>query len=165
MRRILVSVVGAISLTVAGCGAEADAPEGVGASEDVGVSLSELTNCTRTELANVVVGCGGPGFHCDFRFMENNFVCDEGVVGQASSEALSGYGLTSTFVNTSLFGHAEIGFDQSLSEVTIITQWGHVYGSAHLNFCMAADGTWTHPVWTMDPWSKRAVLVQSDRCW
>src|SRR5690349_4243209 len=96
MRTAVLALVGVTSLTLAGCGAEAGQAVPDEAPEEVGVSVSKLTNCARTELVNVVVGCGP----CGFRLMMNNFSCDEGVVGQASTETLFGAAGTATIVTT-----------------------------------------------------------------
>jgi hypothetical protein len=163
MRRAFLAFVGATSLALAACGAEADkdpsgdAPEDVGASEDVGVSTSELTSCNRTELANVVVRCKGLYTYCDFRLMENNFACAEGVVGQASTELMWGTGRTFTTVATNLFGESFEG-SNGWGAVTIATQWGHAYASTHQTPCRDGDGTWMRGTWHLDPWSKQPVL-------
>jgi hypothetical protein len=165
MRRAFVSLVGAVSLTLAGCGAEpekgasSDAPEGVGDSDDVGVSMSKLTNCRRTELAYDVVGCGGRDYYCEFALMENNFECSEGVVGQASTETLYGTASTHTTVETMLFGERQVDFNGHwIAPVSIAAQWGHAFASNHLIWCQDPDDVWHSAEWNMDPWSKRAVL-------
>jgi len=150
-------------LTLLGCGAEPEKRTSEDVPEDVGVSMGALTDCIRTELANVVVSCeDASGYHCgSFRLMENNFACDEGVVGQASTESLSGHSTdTSTEVATSLFGESFTGHG-GFSTVTIATQWGHAYASTHIGWCQGSDPVWSSATWQMDPWSKRAVLASS----
>jgi hypothetical protein len=96
--------------------------------------------------------------------MENNFVCSEGVVGQASTETLTGIATTTTVVTTKLFEESHDGIDnQWLVPATIATQWGHAYGSAHYTWCLDRDGAWHGAAWHMDPWSKRAVPEWSCR--
>jgi hypothetical protein len=153
VRRAFLALVGVTSLTLAGCGAEKGAS--TEAPEDVGVSMGELTNCIQTSLVNAGSGFGAPGYYCEFWMRENNFVCDEGVVGQASTETLVGDGITYTVVATSLFGQPHTG-ENGYGAVTIATQWGHVYASTHYTWCRDTEGT-LHPADlpdTLDPWSK-----------
>jgi hypothetical protein len=86
--------------------------------------------------------------------MENNFECSEGVVGQASTETLSGTATTSTIVDTLLFGQWQRGWNgDSMTPVTIATQWGQAFASVHIIWCAGHAAQWE-----MDPWSKRPVL-------
>jgi hypothetical protein len=162
MRSAFLVLVGSASLALTGCGGEAGngVPEDDAPDDEVGVSTSELTNCVRTELANVRVTLDGSnGIRCEFRLMENNFTCDEGVVGQASTELLStnGLGDTSTIVATRLFDENHEGRNGWATPATIATQWGHAFASTHFVICTDSRG-WGHfAEWDMDPFSKRAV--------
>jgi hypothetical protein len=157
MRTAVLALVGVTALTLAGCGAETGQAVPDEVPEDVGVSVSKLTNCTRTELVNVEVGCGP----CGFRLMMNNFSCNEGVVGQASTETLSGTAGTATVVATRLFGQDHEGSNWG-GPVSIATQWGHAWASVHSISCGdSAQGFSSWANWKMDPWSKRPVLDES----
>lgn len=159
MQKLSLVLGAVVVLVLAGCGADVGQGEAETAPEDVGVATSELTNCSRTELANVTVGCSGPNYDCRFRLMINNFNCSEGVVGQASTEALSGNASTFTSVATQLFGQNLEGHNGGdVSPVSIATQWGNAFGSSHTGYCIASDGVWYGAVWNMDPWAKRAVI-------
>jgi hypothetical protein len=118
------------------------------------VAASELTNCVRTELANVTVVVQD----CLFRLMENNFVCAEGVVGQASTELLSGKGNTATVVGTKLFDQMYTGV--RATPASIATQWGHTFASIHETTCTdptpGVIGRFAQ--WNLDPFTKTAVL-------
>ena len=165
MRRAFLALLGATSLALAGCGAEADkgasidGPEDIGVSEDVGVSMSGLTNCVRTELSNGVGGCGGLGYFCYVRFMQNNFVCSEGVVGQASTEILTATGYTATVVATLLFGQHQAGYQANLN-ATIAAQWGHTYASTHVTYC---EDEYVVGNWNMNPWTRQPVPEPAGR--
>jgi hypothetical protein len=167
MRTAFFALVGAMSLGIGGCGAEAgkSTPEGepgAGAPENVGVATSELTNCTRTNLADVVVHCFANGHFCQFRLQENNFACAEGVVGQASTETLQGDAVTKTQVSTQLFGQWYSG-TTDYAPVTIATQWGQAFGSMHETWCWNGDKRMV-ATWHMDPFSKQAKLHPDSAC-
>jgi hypothetical protein len=170
MRGSFLALIGASFLVVAGCGAEAQGGPSEKATDDlgdsdIGVSTSELTNCSRTELVNAVVTCGD----CDFRLMMNNFECSEGVVGQASSETLRGTGDTPTNVATLLFGQPLDAWSPTGDEAapwSIATQWGHAYASRHFVSCLNRNGRWGGGVWTMNPWDERPGLESTKvACW
>jgi hypothetical protein len=149
----------ALLIAVTGCGTDAGQTSMEEPVENVGVTASELTSCARTELQNAVVTCGV----CTVRLMENNFVCSEGVVGQASTEILSGVGSTRTTVATDLFGqHFEAASGLSVgTPVTIAAQWGHAFASAHGVWCQNAEGLWRVGILEMNPWEKGIVVVRS----
>jgi hypothetical protein len=153
MRRAVLALGGVASLTLAGCGAETGQAVPDEAPQDVGVAVSKLTNCTRTELVNFDVSCGP----CGFRLMMNNFSCAEGIVGQASTETLSGTAGTATVVATQLFGQNHEGSNWG-GPVSIATQWGHAWASVHSMSCGEGTRVSSWANWKMDPWSKRPVL-------
>jgi hypothetical protein len=160
MRSAFVVFVGALAL--AGCGAEAgkDIPEEE-ATDDVGVSTSALTNCERTELmtAKVQLGSDRDGWRCEFRLMMNNFACDEGIVGQASTEVLDGSAQTFTRVATKLFDQSYEGINGWASPATIATQWGHAFASSHFTQCRDAQGGIRYSQWKIDPFNHVAWNV------
>ena len=162
MRNAYLVLLGSTVLVLAGCGGEAGgaAGEDEAPSDEVGVSTSELTNCVRTGLVDVRVEfVAHNGVRCGFRLRENNFACDEGVVGQASTELVSstGFGSTSTIVSTMLFDQVHTGVNGWAPAASIATQWGHAFASTHFGMCTDAESYGGFAQWDLDPFSKRAV--------
>lgn len=154
MRTFTVLLIGAISATMAGCGAEVGTDDAQESAPEVGISTNALTQNLLYET-RVNVG------QCVVRLQINNFTSDEGVIGQASTLIESGDGDTWSKVATNLFGQTLSGTsgEPYPSRQSIATQWGNAFSSMHRILCFRAHPNSVEEIWTLDPFAKRATRV------
>src|SRR4051794_9725712 len=101
MRRLFLLLAAATSVGVTACGEGMQDDKSMESDTDIGASRDSLSDCVRNELVNVVAYAGP----CTMRLMMNNFICAEGVLGQSSTELLSGpCNRPTAIVTTNLFG-------------------------------------------------------------